>query len=208
MIFRADWKLETEHPVFFGKSAIPHPDFDGVLELVLALSTTSAQPGFGPDPAVAPLLIHVPRDKDPVQVDGLRRLFPVLPGAAWAFVYNEYAGFPSIGLLDEWLDNRCSAEKHLIEQIRDYFRTGPGRNIRGIASMPIPAATKDAHLEKPVAVLNLHSDREGLLVQKGGERFGPLLEPFRLLLSILLAKRMAQLSAKVVNDLPEQEGTG
>jgi hypothetical protein len=192
MLFRSDGNLEAPAPVSFGALTMPHPEHDGVLELIPALSTTTANADLGPDMDVAPLLIQIPKNKASTMDRNLNPRFPVLPGAAWAFVYCEYAGFPTIAQLDEWLEHKCSASQELIKGIRDYFASGAGKNIKSFASMPILPPSRAAH-RLPLGVLNLHSDRDALLAIKGGERFGPLLEPFRLLLSLLLTLRMAHL---------------
>ncbi len=192
MVYRPDGRLDASDshikllPVEQG-----HPDYVGALELIPSLSTTSTSPTSEGDPSVASLVLPIPKNVEPTKDRELRDRYPVLPGAPWAFVYREYVGFPTITELDGWLTQRSSAATADTEAVRAYFRDGAGRNIRSFASMPLNPVTM-SEKELPVGVLNLHSDHEGLLATEGGARFAPLLEPFRMLLSILVVQRMAR----------------
>ncbi len=192
MLFRQGGKAEAEKPFYLNEVPPNHPDYDGCLELVPSLSTTTSQPDFAPDSEIFPFVIHIPKNKEPSRDGSYRLRFPVLPGAPWSFVYKEYAGFSTIHELKEWLEMKCSVEIAVQEKIRTYFSTGQGQQIRSFSSMPILALAPDVdgHV---LGVLNIHRYAEGLLAEKGGERFSPLLEPFRLILSILLTVRNEKL---------------
>ena len=119
-------------------------------------------------------------------------MHPVLPGAAWAFVHREFAGFDTIEKLDRWLEERCSAAGQNKERIRQYFRQGgTGAHIQSFASMPLLALGPASDSARPLGVLNLHSEQPGLAAERGGDRLSPLMEPFRMMLSILLTVRGA-----------------
>lgn len=192
MLYRPDRPIEAAKPVEVIENAVGNLEFDGVLELVRSLSTSSHLTDNGPDQAVAELIIPIPRKTDPTRSKNLSELHPVLPGAAWAFVYKEFAGFATIDKLDEWLELRSSAASDRKESVRSYFRIGgAGARISSFASRPLLEPGTESEMDKPLGVLNLHSDRPGLLAVRGGDRFSPLLEPFCMMLSILLVLRRA-----------------
>lgn len=189
MLYRKDRAQEAKAPVGFVEKVEGHPDYDGLLELVKALSTSEREADCGPDRLVPELVVPVPRDIKPVRGKDLADLHPVLPGAAWSFVHREYAGFVTISELNHWLEVRCSASEQDKERVRNYFRKdGPGAHIGSLASMPLLALGDEA---KPLGVLNLHSEAPGLAAERGGDRLSPVLEPFRMMLSILLTARRA-----------------
>jgi hypothetical protein len=195
MLFRQGGKVEAENPTSLPNVEPNHPDYDGCLELVPSLSTTTSQSDFSSDPDIFPFVMHIPKNKEPARDENFMLKFPVLPGAPWSFVYKEYAGFPTILELNEWLRMKCSVETAVQEAIRTHFSTGNGKRIRSFSSMPILALTPDVANSPALGVLNIHMYDEGLLEEKGGERFSPLLEPFRLILSILLTVRQEKLSS-------------
>lgn len=186
MLFRASEATEQATLVYATDTTPLHPDHDGCLELVTTLSTTTKTAEFGPDVSVPPLCLPLPKDKQATRDKMLNARYSVMPGAPWAYVHKEFVGFPTIQMLDEWLDTTSSLDTKTMEDLRLYFKTGEGRNIHSFISMPLLDV---GNKELAVGVLNLHSDRTGLLEEKGAERFSPLLEPFRLLLSILIAVR-------------------
>ena len=169
-----------------------HPDYDGYLQVISALSTTTASSTFAADPTIVPLAIHVPKHRLPLVTDDGKTKSPVVPGAPWALVYKEFACFTSIGTLDAWLSERCSVDEAVKARVKHYFRQGPGRHIKSFASMPI-LALGGGENSGCIGILNIHSSQEGLLFEKGGERFSPLMEPFRQLLSILLVSAVPNL---------------
>lgn len=171
----------------FDSTPDSRPTDGPVLELVRALSTTSAMKRFEPDSEVAPLVLRIPQKIEPTKDKDMHERHPVLPGAPWAFVHNEYVGFPTISELDGWLERNSSESTEVIESVRTYFRTGAGARIRSFACMPIQGLGGPTDL--PLAVLNIHSDDSGILQEQGGARFSPLSEPFRMLLSILIVSR-------------------
>lgn len=169
-----------------------HPDYDGYLQVKSALSTTTAASAFATDPNIVELAIHIPKNRTQLVTDDGKTKSPVVPGAPWALVYKEFASFTSISTLDAWLTERCSVDEAVKARVKTYFRQGSGKHIKSFACMPIFAlgAGEEAGC---VGILNIHSSQEGLLIEKGGERFAPLMEPFRQLLSILLMSAVPSL---------------
>lgn len=162
-----------------------HPDYDGYLQVASNLSTTTTVSAFARDPNIVDLAIHIPKNRSQLVTDDGKTKSPVVPGAPWALVYKEFASFTSISTLDSWLAERCSVDEAVKARVKAYFRQGAGKHIKSFACMPIFALGAEDEAGC-VGILNIHSSQEGLLVEKGGERFAPLMEPFRQLLSILL----------------------
>lgn len=192
MLYRAERPLEAKKAVDFVDNIVGHPDYDGLLELIQSLSTSEHEANSGPDRHVSELIVPVPRDITPVRNKNMVEMHPVLPGAAWAFVRREFAGFDTIEKLDHWLEERCSASGQNKERIRAYFgKGGAGAHIQSFASMPLFALGPAGETARPLGVLNLHSEQPGLAAERGGDRLSPLMEPFRMMLSILLTARGA-----------------
>ena len=196
MLYRPERPVEAEKTVALVDHVVGNPEYDGLLELVQSLSTSERETDLGPDRNVSALIVPVPKKISPVRGKNMVELHPVLPGAAWAFVHREFAGFDTIEKLDRWLEERCSAAAENKERIRAYFRQGgEGAYIRSFASMPILALGPAGDSERPLGVLNLHSEQPGLAAERGGDRLSPLMEPFRMMLSILLTARRAYFPA-------------
>ncbi len=176
-----------ENPWFKFDGAGPaHPDNEGYLQLIQEFSTSSKQDGFSKDDRIMPLAINIPIKIEPIVIDGGKTKHPVLPGATWAFVYGEFTAFSTIQLLENWLNERCSAAESIKEKAKSYFRSGKGKHIKSFVSMPLLDLSGSDETRYCYGVLNIHSDHEGLLKEKGGDRFSPLMEPFRQLMFILL----------------------
>lgn len=168
-----------------------HPDYDGWLILETSWSTTTlCDGGIEIDPDVPALLLPIPKDKSPLVDANGREKYRVMPGAPWSFVKEQFAGFVSIASFYEWLENRCSEDGGTIKDTEEYFRSGKGKHIKSFVSMPLilppTDGGKDERDGRCIGVLNIHSVGEGLLKEKGGQRFAPICEPFLLLLSILV----------------------
>ena len=184
-----------ENPVFsFGGGGITHPDHSGYLQLIPALSTTTNSVEFSEDTSVKAIGIHIPKRVEALAVDGGKMKYQFLPGATWAFVRQEFAGFPAIQDLENWLNERCAVDEYVKESVRSYFRHGDGKEIKSFVSIPLFKILATGQEQPEIyGVLNLHSEHEGILKEKGGERFTPLMEPFRQLLFILIEFRKASI---------------
>lgn len=131
----------------------------------------------------------------------------VLPGAPFAAATRSFAYYGSIGgpygLLD-W----CKAEADLTEEVRDeiqeYFsKKGPGAHIKSFVAVPLilhvpgdedPGGDFESWMESDgrrgllVGVLNIHATYEGMFKESGLRLFLPLIEPFRSLLNVMMAR--------------------
>lgn len=175
----------------------------GVLELIPSLSTcyTSGSTGtFEGDLRAVPLVLPVPLDTSSVYDKKNKRRTPVLPGATWAFVHSSFAQFPDVSEFAKWIDDETSIDAHAAKKMKDYFREGKGKHIQSFGSVPILLKSfSGTHQTRHVGVLNLHSVETGLLADNGQTLFVPLLEPFLVVLSILLLQREDMLAAQQGN---------
>lgn len=189
MLFRSCVNLEPEErEALRNRLQFASEDTDllalkGVLDLQLALSTTTATPEPLPDDQLAPFALPVPKTPEKV-VKGNNR-FQVLPGAPEAFQFKKLTGFHDLSMLERWCHEKGDFRPGTIEDILAYFRTGTGQSIKSFCSVPLAHSDE----EEPIGVLNIHRDAEDMLKQKGAVLFIPLTTPFRLLLVDLIRLR-------------------
>jgi hypothetical protein len=160
----------------------------GVLQVVPALSTTTRTLAPDPDASLQPIALPVPARTAQNQ-DSARRS-NVLPGAPWAYFYNEPVGFATLAELVEWCRSRGDFAPAVIDAIGKYFDSGAGKDIKSFISMPLfpPAATDGEPASQTVGVLNLHCSQEGLLARRGAQRFVPMMAPFRAVVTQLVGR--------------------
>jgi hypothetical protein len=171
----------------------------GVLELVPALSAVVVRaptPPCAADPNAHSLVLPVPADVSPVYDNRHQPRTAVLPGSASAFVLSEFAHFLDIGRFVEWIDERTSIDHHASKAMKDYFLSGGGRHIQSFCSLPILPPRSARGDGTNVGVLNLYSVQKGLLAENGQTLFVPLLEPFLVILSMLLLDRQDLLAQR------------
>jgi hypothetical protein len=190
--------LECSEPVVVAPWFQGDQRAQGVLELVPSLSTayTGSLNNFSSDPRAVPLVLPVPIDTS-VVYDQLNKVrTPVLPGATWAFVHTAFAQFPDVSEFARWIDDETSIDAHAAKRMKDYFRESEGKHIQSFGSVPILVKSfSGTQQTKHVGVLNLHSAETGLLADNGQTLFVPLLEPFLVVLSVLLLQREDMLVA-------------
>ena len=152
----------------------------GVLDLLAALSTTTATADPSPDEQLVPfaLPVHRPAEKS---VNGCSR-YRILPGAPEAFQLRRLAGFRSVSEIETWCRDKGDFPPGTVADMISYFRTGAGQNIKSFCSVPL----EQSGSEQPIGVLNIHRDAEDMLKQNGVLLFIPLTTPFRLLLVDLI----------------------
>ena len=140
------------------------------------------------------------------------QMFRVGPGAPEAFVMRETAVYPNIASVLEWTRTRYDVGEEVRKRFSDYFNGQP--LIQSFVSLPIRSFSfPDREL---LGILNIHSDREGLLTDSSGAKIDycqPLLESLMLPLAKVLEKRLAKLPTSVlvsqdaVKDLQAGENT-
>jgi hypothetical protein len=191
--------LECPHPVVVATWFQGDERAQGVLELIPSLSTSytsGSADEFSTDPKAVALVLPVPRDTSVVydQTNAVRT--PVLPGATWAFVHTAFAQFPDVREFARWIDDETSIDAHGAKRMKDYFREREGKHIQSFGSVPILVKSFSGTPQtERVGVLNLHSVETGLLADNGQTLFVPLLEPFLVVLSVLLLQREDMLAA-------------
>ena len=162
----------------------------GVLELIPAYSSLARDNSGGPDPAIRPLALPVPREA--------RRnsRFMVLPGAPLAFAERAPSIYLRAGELPLWCRENGDFTADVQRQLTDYFEH-PAAAIQSFVSIPLCVVGNDGLDDRgtdPVGVLNVHCDRQCLLNFENN-RFGrdpvshfvDITRPLRLILMQFLA---------------------
>lgn len=180
-----------------------HIEYSGALELLPQLSTCTAEPGKV-DRRTSPISLPVPSDNADYYDSGSRATKSVvIPGAPTSYVKATFDAFATIDAFLQRLHDHTSLDRRLVGRVQDYFTIGPGKDIKSFASLPIVgfaepgsgeagARSNDpqsASVMTPLGVLNIHSQRPGLLADNGATLFAPLMGPFLSLLAILLVHR-------------------
>jgi hypothetical protein len=159
-------------------------DLLGVLDLDLELSTTAPDPDAQPDAALTPMALPLP--VAPQTPTGYR----VLPGAPMAYFTRQADGFSDTAALKEWCETEGDFTQAVKANLEAYFLASDFKSFFCIPlfSTPDPA---DA-LEEPIAILNIHCDRLGLLTHENepASHFVSLVRPFQLNLGKVVRKIM------------------
>lgn len=139
----------------------------GVLRLRTDLSSTS-DPGDGhaPDANVPDLNLPVPLAAERNRRKG------ALPGAPFAFLTRNAAGYNDTQTIVEWCRDQGDFLPSVQQQLVEYFSSGRGRDIRSFISMP---------LDRQLGVLNVHANRPDILGPRIERR-----ETFRALITPVL----------------------
>lgn len=186
--------------------------YEGVVELQPALSVTTDSKDGEPDSSLIPIALPIPRTAVVEAGPGFefRR---VLPGAPYAVKEKEPAGFADTKELASWCADHVDVSKQVVKQIHDYFAGPAGTSVRSFIAIPLmcqpeslrhDGATESLNdaleaTEVVLAVLNIHSNRPGLLSDEGeplGE-FTEIIGPFNVLIVELL-QRLRQLAPETV----------
>lgn len=176
---------QLQSSLIFADDAVAIERLAGVLRLMPALSTTSADATAGPDLSLNELTLPVPNS---ITVDGR---FIVLPGAPLAVA----TGQPDLCIdtkdLHVWCEQHGDFTAAVRNRIRHHFTEGQGRNVRSFISIPLFGRMDDGGPDTAsgaIAVLNIHSDRVGMLKSSGtrGGQFVPILRPFLISLTKLI----------------------
>lgn len=177
-----------------------HAEYLGVLELYKVLSTCTASPGE-PDARTPEISLPVPSEVEEYYDEANARMSSVLlPGAPAAFMKRSFESYSSRGAFLKSL-LATGVDRAQVRRLRDYFESGAGKSIESFASIAIvgPKLAKDEEPE-PVGVLNIHSERAGLMEDNGAVLFGPLVGPFIALLAILIDQRRGTIAAQPVTN--------
>jgi len=105
------------------------------------------------------------------------------PGAPFAFIRNALDGYSDTNTLGEWCKNQGDFSGDIIAELEAYFATRSA-TVRSFVSLPV---SRFENRELKLGVLNIHSDRAGMLnARQLSEQFAPLIIPFQAILVQLL----------------------
>jgi len=176
-----------------------YPNLAGVIELIPVLSAVvginiSTEENER-DKSCKSVIMPIPKNFQPASDVDSRQKYSMLPGAPWAFCWRVLALFSDIPSLEKMLESSTSIDTHLKNQMKEYFRSGDGKDIGSFASIPILAPTPNAGTSDnpPLGVLNINSNKKNILKDNGQTLFVPLLEPFLILLATLIVERTGML---------------
>ncbi|HEX2079348.1 MAG TPA: hypothetical protein VHG08_16600 [Longimicrobium sp.] len=146
-------------------------ELEGALITDQRLSARTDRQGSDPDPDLAGLALPVPRRRF-IQAGG-REYRCVLPGAPFAWTERMTVAYASQEELLEWCTRECALPEPVANSLRNYLR-GAGHAVQSLVSLPLLALNADI----PIGVLNVHSDRPGLLeARRPDEKLHALLKP-------------------------------
>jgi hypothetical protein len=112
-------------------------------------------------------------------------LYQILPGAPWTFCKNSPCKFRNTEELYEWALKEGDFNDSIINELQDYFSNGKGKEIRSFVCLPIMNPE-----EKPIAVLNIHSNEAGLLTDdRKFELFYDTMKPFLIFLEEMMRSK-------------------
>lgn len=162
------------------------PQLQGVLECSPELSTSgNAGNKHGMDPTTPQIVFPVPKVYKSSAGNGRTR-YMVLPGAPYSAATGSYALFSSIRALEDWCEREADLTDALRGDISRYFADGPGSAIKSFITIPLTISEGEAL--KVVGVVAIQRSTLGIL--PGGRHlvFVPIVEPFLLFLSQLVAR--------------------
>jgi hypothetical protein len=188
MIFKSPEMMSKEEQgdikkrLLFSDESVAVENLRGVLELQLPLSATAAAEAAPPDPRMKPIVLPIPKTS---KTDGR---FKVFPGAPLAFVERELDVYTDTSGLAAWCEKYGDFTDEVIDAIGSYFA---GSHIRSFVSIPlfdVGVEGSDQRETDPVAILNIHSTRKGLLHGRGEPlvHFVAIMQPFKTYLGRLL----------------------
>jgi len=165
-------KDEVKKRLRFCDRDIGLENLNGVLDLLPELSAVADRTDDSYDIDLQAFALPIP--KQAKTDDGRYR---VGPGGPEAFVERGYSVFPFISEIHSWVREKADFKDEVIQEFDKYFTpTSKFQSFISIAVMRENLAS-----ECPIAVLNVHSDRPGLLTDAAGIKIqycAPLLDPF------------------------------
>jgi hypothetical protein len=188
----ADLLTEDEKAEIQGRLLFSEPETDidqllGVLDLDVQLSATAADAAGHEDPDLTSLAVPLP-----VTPQTEKGQYRVLPGAPMAYFTRQADGFTDAGDLRRWCDTEGDFTNAVKDELEIYFRDAKFRSFLSIPLFASPEGTDQLN-EEPMAILNIHCDRVGLLAHEGepASHFISVIRPFQLDLAKLL-QRLAE----------------
>jgi hypothetical protein len=165
MIF--DPRPESREQLNFFPPEYDRTQLRGVLRLREDLCATTAAQGGAP--RVAPAIVL------PVPLTARRgNRYLVLPGAPFAFISGEPAGYLDSTTLPDWVRKSADMPPSVATELEHYFAEGPGKRIRSFISTPLQTVSGVR-----LGILNIDADRPDILGprQEKRESFLALITP-------------------------------
>jgi hypothetical protein len=177
-------KTEIQQRLLFTDPETSVDQLLGVLDLDAELSATAADAAAHPDPDLASLALPLP-----VTAQTETGRYRVLPGAPIAYFTRQADGFTDTDDLRRWCDTEGDFTNAVKDELQNYFRDAAFRSFLSIPLFASPEATDQLN-EEPMAILNIHCDRVGLLAHQGepASHFVSVIRQFQLDLAKLLRK--------------------
>ncbi|GEM_PF-3571261 len=164
-----------------------NPDaWDGILQLRKEFAFTMTDKDLTPDQTIKPIMLPVPKP----QFRSDKGKPTVLPGAPAVYCDpTRFVGFENTLQLATWCREQSGLRASIAENVERYFVDGDGKDIRSFISIPIvlPPGPSGQNPEV-LGVINLHSNREGILPGEKAGLFVPLTSPFMQLIAHCLEK--------------------
>lgn len=183
---------------------LPHLDFwdggdqtqlEGYLQLLPEFSICLTSEETSLDETVPPLLLPIPKPEFSQDTKGRTLLLPGAPHAYRAdanlFVWPDTAEIP------EWCRRKTGFRPTVADDLEAYFRSAAGQHVKSFVSVPIFSPSETDGVELQVCgIVNIHSNRTGVLGAEGPKLFLSLTAPYKLMLGALLARWKLLPSAK------------
>lgn len=119
----------------------------------------------------------------------------VLPGAPMTYMTGDSTGYDDTSTLAEWCRREGNYSSQVIKQLSEYFKDGPGKDIRSFVSAPIAVG------KKRFGVVNIHADATYVLGGNRRHNFLALTAP----LLFDLAELVDQLLSAELRDNPPRD---
>jgi hypothetical protein len=149
MLFVPNGRPTTDVRISFFPPTYDRARLRGLLQVRADLSaTTNSGDEHRPDEAVPQINLPVP-----LAADSNGRA-AALPGAPYAFLSRQSAGYRDSLTLPEWCRTQGDFPPSVQDELTEYFSRGPGKAVRSFVSTP---------LRDELGVLNLHANRPDLL---------------------------------------------
>lgn len=159
-------------------------DQRGAIFLEHELSSCTEVESGERDPNLHDLAFYIPRHRVDARGDGVLQM---LPGSAYAFVSREMIATTPDQLIALCRDGSHAVSEKAGNDLERYFHSNAGRGIRSIVCHPL----MNVDGKQPRAVLNIHSNYDGMLADpERRKQLYYLLRPWTLVLLRLLETRL------------------
>lgn len=201
-----DKQLERmrEHILFLDDNADIKKNY-GLLELIYNYSTSTKTETPEPDTELREFYLPIPDPafSDELSTDDNKKLPRYLPGAPEAFVQKKLSTTEDTHELASWC-KKADFTPSVCDKVKRYFESKEAQNVRSFASLPLMESIKslddDSNELCPIGVLNIHSNKPGLIgAEEPSTLFFLLMQPFLCLIYDLIMMKDQHIK-KLEND--------